>query len=56
MSNWTEEQQEQNEQGNDGGYTTPKGSLDWAEQPAQPEPAPKGTEAWTEQNSWGNAP
>lgn len=56
MSNWTEEQQEQNEQGNDGGYTPPKGSLDWAEQPAQPEPAPKGTEAWTEQNSGGNAP
>ena len=56
MSNWTEEQQEQYEQGNDGGYTPPKGSLDWAEQPAQPEPAPKGTEAWTEQNSGGNAP
>lgn len=56
MSNWTEEQQKQNEQGNDGGYTPPKGSLDWAEQPAQPEPAPKGTEAWTEQNSGGNAP
>ena len=59
MSNWTEEQQEQQEQyeqGNDGGYTPPKGSLDWAEQPAQPEPAPKGTEAWTEQNSGGNAP
>lgn len=56
MSNWTEEQQKQNEQGNDGGYTTPKGSLDRAEQPAQPEPAPKGTEAWTEQNSGGNAP
>ena len=55
MSNWTEEQQEQYEQGNDGGYTPPKGSLDWAEQPAQPEPAPKGTEAWTEQNSGGNA-
>lgn len=53
MSNWTEEQYEQ---GNDGGYTPPKGSLDWAEQPAQPEPAPKGTEAWTEQNSGGNAP
>lgn len=52
MSNWTEEQQEQYEQGNDGG----KGSLDWAEQPVQPEPAPKGTEAWTEQNSGGNAP
>ena len=51
MSNWTEEQQKQNEQGNDGGYTPPKGSLDWAEQPA-----PKGTEAWTEQNSGGNAP
>ena len=49
MSNWTEEQQEQYEQGNDGGYTPPKG-------PAQPEPAPKGTEAWTEQNSGGNAP
>ena len=32
MSNWTEEQQEQYEQGNDGGYTPPKGSLDWAEQ------------------------
>lgn len=56
MSNWTEEQQKQNEQGNDGGYTPHKGSLDWAEQPAQPEPAPKGTEAWTEQNSGGNAP
>ena len=42
MSNWTEEQYEQ---GNDGGYTPPKGSLDWAEQPTQPEPAPKGTEA-----------
>lgn len=56
MSNWTEEQQEQYEQGNDGGYTPPKGSLDWAEQPAQPEPAQKGTEAWTEQNSGGNAP
>ena len=56
MSNWTEEQQEQYEQGNDGGYTPPKGSLDWAEQPAQPEPAPKWTEAWTEQNSGGNAP
>lgn len=56
MSNWTEEQQKQNEQGNDGGYTPPKGSLDWAEQPAQPEPAPKGTEAWTEQNSGDNAP
>ena len=56
MSNWTEEQQEQYEQGNDGGYTPPKGSLDWAEQPAQPEPAPKETEAWTEQNSGGNAP
>ena len=56
MSNWTEEQQEQYEQGNDGGYTPHKGSLDWAEQPAQPEPAPKGTEAWTEQNSGGNAP
>lgn len=56
MSNWTGEQQEQYEQGNDGGYTPPKGSLDWAEQPAQPEPAPKGTEAWTEQNSGGNAP
>lgn len=56
MSNWTEEQQEQYEQGNDGGYTPLKGSLDWAEQPAQPEPAPKGTEAWTEQNSGGNAP
>lgn len=56
MSNWTEEQQEQYEQGNDGGYTPPKGSLDWAEQPAQPVPAPKGTEAWTEQNSGGNAP
>lgn len=56
MSNWTEEQQEQYEQGNDGGYTPPKDSLDWAEQPAQPEPAPKGTEAWTEQNSGGNAP
>ena len=56
MSNWTEEQQEQYEQGNDGGYTLPKGSLDWAEQPTQPEPAPKGTEAWTEQNSGGNAP
>ena len=56
MSNWTEEQQEQYEQGNDRGYTPPKGSLDWAEQPAQPEPAPKGTEAWTEQNSGGNAP
>lgn len=56
MSNWTEEQQEQYEQGNDGGYTPPKGSLDWAEQPAQPEPAPKGTAAWTEQNSGGNAP
>lgn len=56
MSNWTEEQQEQYEQGNDGGYTPPKGSLDWAEQPVQPEPAPKGTEAWTEQNSGGNAP
>ena len=56
MSNWTEEQQEQYEQGNDAGYTPPKGSLDWAEQPAQPEPAPKGTEAWTEQNSGGNAP
>lgn len=56
MSNWTEEQQEQYEQGNDGGYTPPKGSLDWAGQPAQPEPAPKGTEAWTEQNSGGNAP
>ena len=56
MSNWTEEQQKQNEQGNDGGYTPPKGSLDWAEQPVQPEPAPKGTEAWTEQNSGGNAP
>lgn len=56
MSNWTEVQQEQYEQGNDGGYTPPKGSLDWAEQPAQPEPAPKGTEAWTEQNSGGNAP
>lgn len=56
MSNWTEEQQEQYEQGNDGGYTPPKGSLDWAEQPAQPEPAPKGTEVWTEQNSGGNAP
>lgn len=56
MSNWTEEQQEQYEQGNDGRYTPPKGSLDWAEQPAQPEPAPKGTEAWTEQNSGGNAP
>lgn len=56
MSNWTEEQQKQNEQGNDGGYTPPKESLDWAEQPAQPEPAPKGTEAWTEQNSGDNAP
>lgn len=56
MSNWTEEQQEQYKQGNDGGYTPPKGSLDWAEQPARPEPAPKGTEAWTEQNSGGNAP
>lgn len=56
MSNWTEEQQEQYEQGNDGGYTPPKGLLDWAEQPVQPEPAPKGTEAWTEQNSGGNAP
>lgn len=56
MSNWTEEQQEQYEQGNDGGYTPPKGSLDWAEQPVQPEPAPKGTEAWTEQNCGGNAP
>lgn len=56
MSNWTEEQQEQYEQGNDGGYTPPKGSLDWAELPTQPEPAPKGTEAWTEQNSGGNAP
>ena len=56
MSNWTEEQQEQYEQGNDGGYTPPKGSLDGAEQPAQPEPAQKGTEAWTEQNSGGNAP
>lgn len=56
MSNWTEEQQEQYEQGNDGGYTPPKGSLDWAEQPVQPEPAPKVTEAWTEQNSGGNAP
>lgn len=56
MSNWTEEQQEQYEQGNDGGYTPPKGSLDWTEQPTQPEPAPKGTEAWTEQNSGGNAP
>lgn len=56
MSNWTEEQQEQYEQGNDGGYTPPKDSLDWAEQPVQPEPAPKGTEAWTEQNSGGNAP
>lgn len=56
MSNWTEEQQEQYEQGNDGGYTPPKGSLDWAEQPVQPEPAPKGTEAWTEQNSGDNAP
>ena len=56
MSNWTEEQQEQYEQGNDGGYTPPKGSLDWAEQPAQPVPAPKGTEAWTEQNSGENAP
>lgn len=56
MSNWTEEQQKQNEQGNDGGYTPPKGSLDWAEQPAQPEPAPKETEAWTEQNSGDNAP
>lgn len=56
MSNWTEEQHEQYEQGNDGGYTPPKGSLDWAEQPVQPEPAPKGTEAWTEQNSGGNAP
>lgn len=56
MSNWTEEKQEQYEQGNDGGYTPPKGSLDWAEQPVQPEPAPKGTEAWTEQNSGGNAP
>lgn len=56
MSNWTEVQQEQYEQGNDGGYTPPKGSLDWAEQPAQPESAPKGTEAWTEQNSGGNAP
>lgn len=56
MSNWTEEQQKQNEQGNDRGYTPPKGSLDWAEQPAQPEPAPKGTEAWTEQNSGDNAP
>lgn len=56
MSNWTEEQQEQYEQGNDRGYTPPKGSLDWAEQPVQPEPAPKGTEAWTEQNSGGNAP
>ena len=55
MSNWTEEQQEQYEQGNDGGYTPPKGSLDWAEQPVQPEPAQKGTEAWTEQNSGGNA-
>lgn len=56
MSNWTEVQHEQYEQGNDGGYTPPKGSLDWAEQPTQPEPAPKGTEAWTEQNSGGNAP
>lgn len=56
MSNWTEEQQKQNEQGNDGGYTPPKGSLDSAEQPAQPEPAPKGTEAWTEQHSGENAP
>lgn len=56
MSNWTEEQQEQYEQGNDGGYTPPKGSLDLAGQPAQPEPAPKETEAWTEQNSGGNAP
>lgn len=56
MSNWTEEQQKQNEQGNDRGYTPPKESLDWAEQPAQPEPAPKGTEAWTEQNSGDNAP
>lgn len=56
MSNWTEEQQEKYEQGNDGGYTPPKGSLDWAEQPTQPELAPKGTEAWTEQNSGSNAP
>ena len=39
MSNWTEEQQEQYEQGNDGGYTPPKG-----------------TEAFTEQNSGDNAP
>ena len=56
MSNWTEEQKEQYEQGNDGGYAPPKGSLDWAEQPAQPEPAPYGPVAWTEQNSGGNAP
>ncbi len=41
----------------DGGDTTPpaKGRQEWAEQPPQPEPAPKGTETWTEQNSGENA-
>ena len=38
--------------------TTPpaKGTQAMAEQPLQPEPAPKGTQAWTEQNSGANAP
>ncbi len=42
----------------DGADTTPpaKGTQVMAEQPPQPDPAPKGTEAWTEQNSGGNAP
>ncbi len=42
----------------DGADTTPpaKGTQAMAEQPPQPDPAPKGTEAWTEQNSGGNAP
>lgn len=42
----------------DGADTTPpaKGTQAMAEQPPQPEPAPKGTEAWTEQHSGKNAP
>ena len=43
----------------EGADTTPppaKGTQAMAEQPPQPEPAPKGTEAWTEQNSGENAP
>ncbi len=42
----------------DGGDTTPpaKETMAMAEQPPQPEPATKGTEAWTEQNSESNAP